>query len=114
MRAARTLRVCARGSGVEEDRAHGEMQMSEAGMTFSGGLVPRTTGRVGQEAGRREGRVALASAAGLYAVGAALTASAALLPHVSSPAGVGAVAAAALLTAAGLTLAFARRRAGLT
>src|ERR1700720_4564386 len=108
MRAARTLRACAQGSGVEEDRAHGAMRMSQAGMTFSGGLAPRTTGRVGQEASRREGRAAAASAAGLYAVGAALTASAALLPHVSSPAGVGAVAAAAVLTAGGLTLAFAR------
>jgi Stage II sporulation protein E (SpoIIE)/GAF domain len=88
--------------------------MTEAGMTFSGGLAPRTTGRVGKEASRREARVALISAAGLYAVGAALTSTAVLLPHVSSPAGVGAIAAVAVLTAAGLILAFTRERGGLT
>ena len=50
--------------------------------------------------GEREGRAAIAIAASLYLVGAMLTATAALLPHVGSPAGVVAVGLDALLTAA--------------
>ncbi len=61
----------------------------------------------------REARAAVTSAAGLYVVGALLTASAALLPHVGSPAGVIAVALDALLTAGALLLAANRRWGGL-
>jgi hypothetical protein len=61
----------------------------------------------------REARAAIGICAALYVVGAALCATAVLLPHVSSPAGVAAVAAAALLTAGGLLIAFERRRGGL-
>jgi hypothetical protein len=61
----------------------------------------------------REARAAVGIAAGLYVVGAALTATSTLLPHVSSPAGVVAVAVGALTTAAGLLIAFGRRRGGL-
>ena len=67
-----------------------------------------------RQASLSEARLALASAAGLYVVGATLTATAALLPHVSSPAGVAAIAAAAYVTAAGLMLAYALDRRGLT
>jgi Stage II sporulation protein E (SpoIIE)/GAF domain len=63
---------------------------------------------------RREANIAVQSAAGLYVVGATLTATAALLPRVESPAGVAAVAALALLTAAGLLLVCAHDRAGPT
>jgi hypothetical protein len=52
--------------------------------------------------------VAVATAGGLYFVGGLLCASAALLPHVSSPAGVTAVGLDALLTAALLLLAAGR------
>jgi len=61
----------------------------------------------------REARAAIGIAAALYVVGAALCATAVLLPHVSSATGVAGVAAAALLTAAGLLIAFNRRRGGL-
>ena len=61
----------------------------------------------------REARAAIGIAAGLYVVGASLCATAVLLPHVSSSTGVAAVAVAALLTAAGLLIAFNRRRGGL-
>ena len=61
----------------------------------------------------REARVAVGIAAALYVVGAALTATAALLPHVDSSTGVVAVATSALLTAGGLLIAFAHRRGGL-
>src|SRR5271165_3088875 len=66
-----------------------------------------------EEPSSREARAAVAIAAALYVVGAALTATSVLLPHVKSPAGVIAVAAAALLTAGGLLDAYARRRGGL-
>ena len=46
----------------------------------------------GQAPGEREARAAIAIAAGLYLVGALLCATAVLLPHVDSPAGVTAVA----------------------
>lgn len=61
----------------------------------------------------REARAAVGIAAALYVVGAALTATAALLPHVDSSTGVVAVAASALLTAGALLIAFVRRRGGL-
>jgi Stage II sporulation protein E (SpoIIE)/GAF domain len=76
-------------------------------------MAPATAAHA-RQASKREARVALASAAGLYVVGATLTATSALLPHVSSPAGVAAVAATAYVTAAGLMIAYARERRGLT
>lgn len=60
---------------------------------------------------RREMGVAVASAAGLYLIGAALIATSFLLPHVSSPAGAAAVAGDAVLTAVALLWALGRRRA---
>ena len=66
------------------------------------------------DATEREARAAVGIAAGLYVVGAALIATSALLPHVSSAADVVAIAAAALLTACGLLVAVARGRGGLT
>ena len=74
------------------------------------------SGRAGdaaQTAGAREARAAILSAAGLYVVGGSLTATAVLIPEVSSPAGVIAVGVSALLTAAGLLLAVSRKRGGL-
>jgi serine phosphatase RsbU (regulator of sigma subunit) len=61
----------------------------------------------------REVGAAIVAAAGLYVVGGSLTATAALLPDVSSPAAVAAVGVTALLTAGGLMIAFRRRRGGL-
>jgi serine phosphatase RsbU (regulator of sigma subunit) len=88
----------------------GDMQLGGKQAARTGGLAAR---HVDEEMSSREARAAIGIAAALYVVGAALTATAALLPHVSSPAGVVAVAAAALLTAAGLVIAFIRRRGGL-
>ncbi len=65
------------------------------------------------DASSREARAAIAIAAALYVVGAALIATTALLPHVSSPAGAAGVAAVALLTAAALLVAFVNHRGGL-
>jgi serine phosphatase RsbU (regulator of sigma subunit) len=62
----------------------------------------------------REAGAAIVAAAGLYVVGGSLTATAALLPNVSSPIAVAAVGVTALLTAGGLMIAFRRRRGGLT
>ncbi len=75
-------------------------------MTIAGWLAAL----VGPEerASQREERFALATAGGLYLVGGLLCASAALLPHVSAPAGVIAVSLEALLVA-GLLLLAARR-----
>ncbi len=73
----------------------------------------RVAGHVGELASSRETRAAIGIAAALYVVGAALTATAALLPHVSSAAAVGAVAAAAVLTAGGLLAAYIGHRGGL-
>jgi len=74
-------------------------------------------GRATRTAGgaRRGGetRLAAASAAGLYLIGASLIATSFLLPEVSSPAGAAAVAGTALLTALGLVLAVTRGRPGL-
>jgi hypothetical protein len=66
-----------------------------------------------ETASRREARAAVAIAGGLYFVGALLCASATLLPHVSSPAGVIAVACDALLTSVLLVLAAGRGWGGL-
>ena len=66
-----------------------------------------------EPASRREARAAVATAGGLYLVGALLCASAALLPHVSSPAGVTAVALDALATGCLLLLAAGRGWGGL-
>ena len=87
--------------------------MADIGKILARGLAP---GRapLARQASRGEARLALASAAGLYVVGATLTATSALLPHVSSPAGVAGVAAAAYITAAGLMLGYALNRRGLT
>jgi GAF domain-containing protein len=68
---------------------------------------------VDEDLSAREARAAIGIAAALYVVGAALVATAALLPNVSSPVGVVAIALAALLTAGGLLMAFARHRGGL-
>jgi serine phosphatase RsbU (regulator of sigma subunit) len=62
---------------------------------------------------RGEVRAALATAAGLYVVGAALIATTPLLPDVSSPAGAAAVAVTALITATGLIVAVLGDRGGL-
>src|SRR6476646_5386172 len=62
---------------------------------------------------RAEQRVAVASAAVLYVVGASLIATSFLLPDVSSPFGAAAVAVTAYATAAALILAFTRDRGGL-
>jgi serine phosphatase RsbU (regulator of sigma subunit) len=61
-----------------------------------------------------ETRLAVASAAGLYLIGAALIATSFLLPEVSSPAGAAGVAATAVLTACLLIAAVTRGRPGLT
>ena len=71
------------------------------------------TGRADRASSYGEARAAVASAAGLYLVGAALTATAPLLPRVSSPAGVAAIAATAVLTAAILLIAVRRWHGGL-
>jgi serine phosphatase RsbU (regulator of sigma subunit) len=76
-------------------------------------LAGERTGGQPETTGSREARAAIAIAAALYVMGAALVATAPLLPRVSSPAGAAAAAAAALLTAAGLLIAFSRRRGGL-
>lgn len=62
---------------------------------------------------RGEARAAVASAAGLYVVGALLITNTLLLPHVASPFGAGAVGVTAMLTAAGLMLTLARGHGGL-
>jgi Stage II sporulation protein E (SpoIIE)/GAF domain len=76
------------------------------------GISSGTMRRIGAEADtpqEREARAAILSAAGLYLAGTALTATTVLLPHVRSPAGVVALATTALLTAAGLLVAYKRR-----
>jgi serine phosphatase RsbU (regulator of sigma subunit) len=91
--------------------------MKQVGTMLGGAaasLYGGQAGKVGGRVSRREARGALASAAGLYVVGGTLCATAALLPHVSSPAGVVAIALAAYLTAAALMLAYRRNRRGLT
>jgi serine phosphatase RsbU (regulator of sigma subunit) len=76
-------------------------------------LAGERTSRRPEATASREARAAIAIAAALYIMGAALIATAPLLPHVSSPAGAAAVAVAALLTAAGLLIAYSRHRGGL-
>jgi Stage II sporulation protein E (SpoIIE)/GAF domain len=83
-----------------------EIGLSSMSSTFNGA---RSAARVSE----REAHVAVASAAGLYVVGAALCGTAALLPQVESPAGVIAVALSALAVAAGLLFAYARGVGGL-
>ncbi|MFI4989331.1 MAG: PP2C family protein-serine/threonine phosphatase [Solirubrobacterales bacterium] len=61
----------------------------------------------------REVRAAILAAAGLYAVGGALCATALLLPHVRAPAAIAAVGVNAYLVAATLVLAARRKRGGL-
>ena len=61
----------------------------------------------------REARAAIAFAAELYLIGGALCATAALLPNVSSPAAVVAVAVTAVITAGALMIAFYRRSGSL-
>ena len=61
----------------------------------------------------REARAAIAFAAELYLIGAALCATAALLPEVSSPAAVVAVAVTAVITSGVLMIAFYRRSGSL-
>ncbi len=63
--------------------------------------------------GRDEARAAVIVAAALYLVGAALTATALLVPHVSSPAAVVAIAVVACVTALGLLAAARQHRGGL-
>ncbi len=63
--------------------------------------------------GRGETQLAVASAAGLYALGGALIATSFLLPEVSSPAGAAAVALDAFVTAVALLWAVRRGRASL-
>jgi Stage II sporulation protein E (SpoIIE)/GAF domain len=79
--------------------------------------MPLTEGgrnrHVESETSAREAHAAVGIAAALYVVGAALIATTALLPHVGSPAGAATVAAAALLTAGGLVIAYVRGRGGL-
>ncbi|MCW3069617.1 MAG: putative sensor protein [Solirubrobacterales bacterium] len=87
--------------------------MREARTILGGAAALLDGGRAGKTS-RREARAALVSAAALYTVGAMLCATAALLPHVSSPAAVVAIAVAAFLTAVALMLAYARQRRGLT
>lgn len=74
------------------------------------GTLSRTPGGA---RGGGETRLAVASAAGLYVIGAALIATSFLLPEVSSPAGAAGVAGVALLTALALLIAVARARPGL-
>jgi hypothetical protein len=61
----------------------------------------------------REVRAAILAAAGLYAVGGALCATALLLPHVRAPAAIAAVGVDAYIVAATLVIAERRGRAGL-
>src|ERR1700678_844532 len=66
-----------------------------------------------QESRAREAHAAVGIAAALYVVGAALIATAALLPHVDSATGAATVAVTALLTAGVLVIAFVRWWGGL-
>jgi Stage II sporulation protein E (SpoIIE)/GAF domain len=74
----------------------------------------RTSRKPGGARRGGETRLAVASAAGLYVIGAALIATTFLLPEVSSPAGAAGVAGTAVLTAVVLIVAVARARPGLT
>ena len=79
-----------------------------ADVTLAGTLARALEGPADQ----REARAAVATAGGLYLVGALLCACATLLPHVSSPAGVIGVALDALLTGAVLLVAASRSWGG--
>jgi serine phosphatase RsbU (regulator of sigma subunit) len=82
-------------------------------MTDVGVALGELVGRGVGEATRGEERIALASCAALYFVGGSLTFTSPLLPHVSSPNGVLAIALTAYATAAGLLLALRSDRGGL-
>ena len=89
--------------------------MDESSLQAAGAAGSAPGLSIGSESAReREERAALASCAGLYLVGATLTATSALLPHVDSPAGVVAVAVSAYSTAAALMLARVRASNRLT
>lgn len=79
-------------------------------MTVAGPVI---AGQAEEPAREREIRVAIAIAGGLYFVGGLLCATAVLLPHVSSPAAIVAVALDAMFTAAMLVLASRRGWGGL-
>ena len=93
--------------------------MTQRRVAGGGPAPPRRNmrGRVTRKPGgaRRGGetRLAVASAAGLYVIGAALIATTFLLPEVSSPAGAAGVAGTALLTAVALIISVLRARPGL-
>jgi Stage II sporulation protein E (SpoIIE)/GAF domain len=91
------------GSGDVTPRG-GEEEASS--VTFADALA---LARSEEPPGEREARGAIATAGGLYFVGALLCATAVLLPHVSSPLGVTAVGLDAMLTAALLLLLAASR-----
>jgi Stage II sporulation protein E (SpoIIE)/GAF domain len=82
-------------------------------MTSRGGSQTWAAAHAPGRTDRVEARQAVLSCAALYVLGASLTATSILLPHVSSPVGVVAVAVTAYLTAGGLMLAFARHRGGI-
>jgi hypothetical protein len=87
-------------------------------MTAAGALAPPASSPTPPETSevatdQREAGAAVATAGGLYLVGALLCASAVLLPHVSSPVGVLAVAVDALLTAGFLLYVAIRGRGSL-
>jgi hypothetical protein len=82
---------------------------------MSVGRVPKTryAGDAQEGGGRGEARAAIVSCAALYLIGASLTVTSVLLPRVSSPAAVVAIAVTAVVTAGALLGAFARDRGGL-
>lgn len=82
-------------------------------ITDVGVALGELVGRGFGEATRGEERIAIASCAALYFVGGSLTFTSPLLPHVSSPNGVLAIALTAYATAAGLLLALRGDRGGL-
>ena len=88
--------------------------MTELETTFAGQPAAPYARHAPAATSRSEAYVAVASAAVLYVIGAALIATAFLIPHVSSPAGCAIVAATACVTAGALMLAYARRRVSLT
>ncbi len=96
-----------RGERTAPSAAH-----EPAALVAGAGESPPGAAQPAGSAAEREERAALASCAGLYIVGATLCATAALLPHVDSPAGVVAVAVTAYATAAGLLVARARATRG--
>jgi hypothetical protein len=84
--------------------------MTETGVTFRNGL---DIGHAPRRPSGREVRAAKLACAGLYVVGGALCATAALLPHVRAPAAVIAVSVDAFAVAGALLVSVRRRRGGL-